>query len=196
MSGVHKPDLDAGEQGKPLLVFAALQMAQGGLGILHRIKGLHQRTARPAALLIGPVGVALLDMGAVQQHNPHQVPGEPGGYHRAVIAQLTQQREAAGVVDVGVGHQNAVHLAGGKGTIVVLHLVPALLETAVYQNALSASVNTMAAAGDRAGSAEKCQLHKSVILPNHKIPFCAWGMFFSHYTTRQDKGQSIRRGNF
>ena len=60
---------------------------------------------------------------------------------------------------MGVGDEHIVDVARGKGQGAVVHLVPALLQAAVDEDALAAYLQTMAAAGDALVSAEKTQLH-------------------------------------
>ena len=60
---------------------------------------------------------------------------------------------------MGVGDEYIVDAARGKGQGAVVRLVPALLLSAVDEEALAAFLLTMAAAGDARVSAEKTQLH-------------------------------------
>jgi hypothetical protein len=68
------------------------------------------------------------------------------------------------VVDVGVGGEHDVHLAGMEGQLVFFDLVPALLQAAVNEDALAAGVDAMAAAGDGTGCTKKRQFHGKFLL--------------------------------
>ena len=129
------------------------------LGVGHGIQGLLLRPAGPAVLAVFILGVALLDVGGVLEHDAHELSREPGGENAALEAVFDEHGHPAGVVDVGVGDEHIVDAARGKGQGAVVHLVPALLQSAVDEDALAAYLQTMAAAGDALVSAEKTQLH-------------------------------------
>ena len=57
------------------------------------------------------------------------------------------------MVDVGVGQQHAVHLAGGQRQGLVLVDVAALLHAAVHHQVETAGLQKIAAAGDLVGGA-------------------------------------------
>ena len=154
----------AGKDVQLLAVLAGDQLLQGQLRILHSVQRLHRRAAGPLALLVLPLGVALLDVGRVPQHDGQQLGGEPGAVDGTVKALLDQQRQAAGVVNVSVGHHNGVDIPGRKVQTAVVLLVPPLLKSAVHQNPLSAALHAVTAAGDRLGRAEKGQFHTRHLL--------------------------------
>ena len=164
MPRVDEAHRDARAQLKGLLVVIDHQIVQRQLGVLHGIQRLHRRPAGTAALLVGPLGIALLNVGAVQQHDAHQLAGEAAGIDLSGVAPLVKQGDASGMVDMGMGSEHIIHLAGCKGQLVVVNLVPALLQAAVHQDPLAAGVDAVAAAGDRAGSTVKCQLHNFKLL--------------------------------
>ena len=74
-------------------------------------------------------------------------------------ALLHQQRDAPGVVNVGVGHQYIVNIAGGKVQSIVVMFIPALLQAAVDENFLAPHFQTVAAAGDRVSGDEECEFN-------------------------------------
>ena len=131
----------------------------GLLRIVDSVERLDGVVPGPAALLVGPLGVALLDVGRVPQHNAQQLPRETGAVDVAFKALLHQQGDAAGVVDVGVGHHHCVDVPGVEVQVLIVPLVPALLQAAVHQDLLPAALHTVAAPRDRAGCAEKGQFH-------------------------------------
>ena len=142
-----------------LAVFAGGDEFLHPQGILHGVKRLHHRPAGPEVLAVFILRVGLLDMGRVLEHDVHKLGGEAGGENAALEALLYQQGNAAGVVDVGVGHQDIVNIACMEGQAAVIHLVPALLQAAVDEDLLAVYLQAMAAAGNALVSAEKMQFH-------------------------------------
>ena len=61
---------------------------------------------------------------------------------------------------MGVGHQQVIDGARRKGKLLIGHLVPSLLESAVHQDALAVYLQAVAGAGHTLIRAEKAQLHK------------------------------------
>ena len=161
VSGIHKTDVDAGAQLKGLVVIVDLDVVQGQLGVLGGIERLHHGATGPLALLVGPLSVALLNVGAVHQHDIHQLGGQTGGVHLTGVAHFIKDRHSPGVVDVGMGSKHIIHLAGMEGQLVVVDLITTLLQTAVNEDALAAGLQTMTAAGNSTGSTIKRQLHGS-----------------------------------
>ena len=157
--GVGEPQPDPGAQVHHLAVLTGGHQLHGVLGVGQGVEGLHRRAARPAALLVLPLGVGLLDVGRVPEHDGHELSGQPGGHDPAVEALLLQQGDAAGVVDVGVGDDHIVDGAGGKVQHAVVPLVPALLKAAVNEDAGSVDLQAVAAPGDGLGRAVKSELH-------------------------------------
>lgn len=78
---------------------------------------------------------------------------------RLLKALLDQQRDTAGMIDMGVSHQHIVDLARMEGQAGVIDLVPALLQAAVNEDVLAAHLQTMAAAGDTLICSVKAQFH-------------------------------------
>ena len=64
---------------KHLAVLHGIELLEGGLRVSHSVQRLHCVTAGPLALLVLPLGVALLDMGRVPQHDGQELGGETGG---------------------------------------------------------------------------------------------------------------------
>ena len=142
-----------------LAIFAGVHLLEDSLGIVQRVERLHRGQAGPLALLVFPLGIPLLDVGGVPQHDGQKLPRQAGAVDVAGEALLHQQGNAAGVVDVGVGHQHIVDVAGGKVQGVVVVLVLALLQTAVDEELPSVDLQTVTAAGDGVGCAEECDFH-------------------------------------
>ena len=155
MARVHEAQADSFAQIYQLVVLTGGHQLQGRLGVCDGVEGLHRRPARPLALLVLPLGVGLLDVSGVPQHDGHELPRQAGGNDLAVEALLDQQGNAAGVVDVGMGDNDIVDISGGEVQHPVVPLVSALLEAAVDEDLLAAHLQAVAASGDRLGRAKK-----------------------------------------
>ena len=175
VSGVDKGGLHALAHIDGLAVLAGLQKLRHPHGVGYGVQRLYRRTAGTLVFAVLILRVALLNVGGVRQHDAQQVGRQPGGDDTALKAVFDQHGDAAGMVDVGVGHQHHVNAARMEGQRGVVHLVPTLLQAAVDQNMLSVYLKTMAAAGDALVSAEKAQLHGVHPFPNTYRPsglFC------------------------
>ena len=134
------------------------------LRVLHGVKGLGPGSAGALALAVFPLRVLLLNMGGVQQHDLQQLGGEAGGKNAALETLLDEHGNPAGVVNVGVGYQNVVNGIGGEGKFAVGDFVPALLEAAVDEDAVSVDLQTVAASGDALVRAVKAEFHSGALL--------------------------------
>ena len=115
--------------------------------------------AGAGGLAVFPLGVGLLDVGGVQEHDVHEVRRQARREDLAVEALLDEHGHPAGVVDVGVGDEDIVDAPRREGELLIADLVPALLQTAVHQDLLAVDLQTVAAAGDALVGAEKAQFH-------------------------------------
>ena len=129
------------------------QVGDGGLGVVQIIQRRHARAAGASGLAGEPFRVGLLDVGAVAQHDLAEVAGGVRGDHRAVVAVFVQQRDAPGVVDVGVGQQHEAELRFRDGQRRVLIDVLPLLQAAVHETVLPADLDEGAASRDLVGRA-------------------------------------------
>ena len=159
MACVGKADADAGFDLKLVAVFAGHHMGEGGLGVGHGVQRLHRLPAGALALLVEPLGVALLDVGRVPQHDGQQLPRQAGAVDIAGKALFDQQRDAPRVVDVGVGDHHGVDVAGVEVQLPVVPLIPTLLEAAVDQDLFPIAFHTVTASGHGSGRAKKGELH-------------------------------------
>ena len=134
VSRVGEPEGDPLGDLRHLPVFHRMEQGQRGLRVGGGVQGLHRVLAGPGqpAAFIDRVG--LLDMGRVQQHDPQELAGHIRGVDGAPEALLDQQGQTAGMVDMGVGDDHIVDFTGMEGETAVVHLVPALLQTAVDQH--------------------------------------------------------------
>ena len=83
--------------------------------------------ARALALAVFVLSVALLNVSGVEQHDLHQIRRQACRQDAAVEAVFHQQRDTARVVDVRVGDEQNIDIAGSESEITVVELVTALL---------------------------------------------------------------------
>ncbi len=122
-----------------LAVLAGVQIFLHLHGVCYGIKRLHFALAGTLAFAIEPHGVALLNMGAVKQHNLHQLRRQPSGQNPAAETLTDQQRKASGMIDMRVSHQHIINHPGLKRQRPVVDLITALLQPAVNQDLFPAT---------------------------------------------------------
>ena len=159
MPGVDELHGDALAEGHLLAVLAGGHVLPDLGRVLDGVEGLHMGGAGAGGLAVFPLGVRLLDVGGVQEHDVHEVRRQAGGEDLAVEALLDEHGHPAGVVDVGVGDEDIVNAPRREGELRVADLVPALLQSAVHQDLLAVDLQAVAAAGDALVGAEKAQFH-------------------------------------
>ena len=159
MAHIHEPHLDARSQLNALVVVHTHEQLHGRLGVLHGIHGLHQLGTGALGLAVLPLGLELLDVGRVPQHDTAQLHRGVGGVDFAPEAVAHQQRQHTGVVDVRMGSQHPVDLAGCHRDGLVLVDIPALLHAAVDQEPTTRGFQQRTAAGDLMVRAQKRDLH-------------------------------------
>ena len=164
MAGIGKADTDPFAQLHILAVFTGSDILLHILRVLHGVEGLHPGRAGTLRLAVFPLGVGLLNMGGVQQHDVHEVGRQAGGEDAALEPLLHQHGHPAGMVDMGVGDEHKVNAAGMEGQGLVVHLVPSLLQPAVDEYLLSVDLQAVAAAGDALVGAVKAQFHRGLLL--------------------------------
>ena len=144
---VHEPRFDARGKLDTLAVLHTPEQAAGGFGILYGVHGLHRLCAGALALAVFPLGFKLLNMRRVPQHDAAQLHGGDGGVDPAPEAIVRQQRQKTGMVDMGMGDEHKVDLAGGYGQGLVLVHIFALLHAVVDEETLPRRFQHGAAAG-------------------------------------------------
>ena len=156
---IHEPHLDARSQLDALFVVHTHEQLHGRLGVLHGIHGLHRLGTGALGLAVLPLGLELLDVGGVPQHDTAQFHRGVGGVDFAPEAVAHQQRQHTGVVDVRMGSQHPVDLAGCHRDGLVLVDILALLHAAVDQEPTARGFQQRTAAGDLMVRAQKRDLH-------------------------------------
>ena len=100
-------------------------------------------------------------MGRVPQHDAAQLHRRVRGIDVAPEAVAHQQRQHAGMVDMGMGSQHPVDFPGSNRDGLIFVDILALLHAAVDQKAPSGRFDQRAAAGDLMVRAQKRDLHKN-----------------------------------
>ena len=164
MTGIVEANLHPLAQVDDLVVLYSRDLFQSGFGIQQGIERLHSLPAGTLALLVLPLGIALLNVGGVPQHNGQKLSGQASGNDLSLEAKLDQQGNSAGVINMSMGDQYIVDGVGDKIQGVIIMLVTPLLETAVNEDSLIADFQTVTAAGDCVCSAEKSNFHRWAFL--------------------------------
>ena len=121
----------------PHLIGAGHELLHDFFGILHSIVGFDHFGTAAHGLAVFPLGLLLLDMGRVLQHDGAEVAGRIRGVDGAAVAVFVQVGDAARVVDVGMGQQQGFVGAGGIGQVGVFVYVAALLHAAIDQDPMA-----------------------------------------------------------
>ena len=95
--------------------------------VLLGVERIDMLAARALALAVFVLSVALLNVSGVEQHDLHQICCQACRQDAAVEAVFHQQRDTARVVDVRVGDEQNIDIAGSESEITVVELVAALL---------------------------------------------------------------------
>ena len=95
--------------------------------VLLGVERIDMLAARALALAVFVLSVALLNVSGVEQHDLHQICCQTCRQDAAVEAVFHQQRDTARVVDVRVGDEQNIDIAGSESEITVVELVAALL---------------------------------------------------------------------
>ena len=140
--------LGAVEQGLPCLIGAGHELLHDVLGILDRVVRLDHFCAAAHGLTVFPLGLLLLNVGRVLEHDAAEVAGGLGRVDGAAVAVFVQVRDPARVVDMGMGQQQRLIGAGGIGQVGIFVDIAALLPAAVDQDAVPRCLQLGAAAGD------------------------------------------------
>ena len=115
MADVRKAYLHAFQHGQALAIAAGAQKAERALGVFQVVDRLHGRAAGALGLARLPFRVRDLYVGAVAQHDLQKVAGLLRGVDGAAEAALVEQRQVAGMVDVGVRDEDAEQRLGPHG---------------------------------------------------------------------------------
>ena len=160
MAHIHKADDEAGGKLDLFVVVEPPEQRDGRLGVLNGVHRLHRLRAGALALAVLPLGLELLNVGRVPQHDAAQLCRGLGGINSAPEAVAHQQGQQARVVDMGMGGQHAVDLARCNRDGLVLVDILALLHPTVDEVALSRRFQKGTAAGHFVVGTQKRQFHR------------------------------------
>ena len=160
MSRIGKADLHAVEQVDVRAVAARDKLPDRALRVLGRVQRDVFVAAAALCFAVTPFCLELLDVRAVQQHDPAQRRRRARGIDLAGIAVLHQLRQTAGMVDVCVRQQHGVQFAGRDGQRRVLIDVQPLLHAAVDQDAAPRRLQQHTRAGDFVRRPKEGQFHR------------------------------------
>ena len=130
--------------------------------LVARVQGVLGATTGPLRLALRPLGLHLLDVGRIEQHDLGKVGGGGGGVDGSIEAFGHQTGKQPGVVDVGVGQQDesdcprvereGLEVAGLVAIVTLMH-------AAVHQELDPPDHQQVAGAGDLLRRTAELQLH-------------------------------------
>ena len=95
-------------------------------------------------------------MGRVQKHDLAQLPCGLRGIYRSGETLGSHGGNQTGVVNVGMGQADGIHICRRDGELTVLINILALLHAAVNENLFPAGLQQGAGAGNLMGCTDKC----------------------------------------
>jgi hypothetical protein len=133
----------------------------------HGCTGARRGPGRRWHFLVAPFGFLLLQVRGIGQHHFAQIHGRPVGVDRPAVAALDQQRQPAGMIDVGMGDDHRIERLRVEAELVMV--VPLMLAAALDQAAFDqysgiAGCKQERRAGDLAGRPEELQFHELISL--------------------------------
>ena len=161
MPGVDKPDVNALGDGDLFSQRAGPEPLQAVFRVLQVVDRLHRIQTGPGSLPGLPFRLLHLDVGTVLQHNGAEVGGLVRCVDAAPESVFRQQRQQAGVVNVGVGQQDKVQRSGRNRQTLVLKAVLSLLHAAVHQTQHAAALHHGTGACYLVGGSQKSQFHRA-----------------------------------
>ena len=112
MSGIYKTHLYTGKNGRYIFIVAGYKLIPDLNGVIDGIQRNISWFPRSFCFAVAPFCLRFLDMGAVLEHNVAETAGRAGGINIPLKALGPQKGKPSGVVNVGVGEQDRVDLAG------------------------------------------------------------------------------------
>ena len=169
-----------------LVIAHRAQMRDGGLGVVERVDRLIRRSAGAAAFAVAPLGLALLNVRAVTQHDAAEIARLACGVNGAVEPVFEKQRQIAGVVDVRMGQKDKVDLPRRHRQLLVFKDVLPLLHAAVNKAAVIPALDECAAARNFMGRAQKGNFHSELPCRGASPTLCGREAAYFHrkYYTR------------
>ena len=157
--GVHKTHIHPRGRSEPAAIGMGTEQLQHPFGVLHFIQRHIPFPAGAAGFPVAPFRFEHLNMGAVPQHDVAQLASGRGGVDLSPEALAVQKGQKSGVIDVGMGEDHHIHLAGSNGQADVHIGVLSLFHAIVDEHILPIHLQQTATAGDFMSSADKSQFH-------------------------------------
>ena len=177
-----------------LVIAHRAQMRDGGLGVVERVDRLIRRSAGAAAFAVAPLGLALLNVRAVAQHDAAEIARLACGVNGAVKPVFEKQRQIAGVVDVRMGQKDKVDLPRRHRQLLVFKDVLPLLHAAVNKAAVIPALDECAAARNFMGRAQKGNFHSELPCRGASPTLCGREAAYfhgKHYTRSPPVAQDL-----
>ena len=177
-----------------LVIAHRAQMRDGGLGVVERVDRLIRRSAGAAAFAVAPLGLALLNVRAVTQHDAAEIARLACGVNGAVEPVFEKQRQIAGVVDVRMGQKDKVDLPRRHRQLLVFKDVLPLLHAAVNKAAVIPALDECAAARNFMGRAQKGNFHNELPCRGASPTLCGREAAYfhgKHYTRSPPVAQDL-----
>lgn len=159
MPGIVEGQADARRHFMGLAVGQRLASLEGALGVHRVVQRFDFRLAQARPPLVFPLGVVLLDVRRIQQHQLDQLAGGLGGKDRPAKTRGDQARQEPGVIQVGMGQDHRMDRCGieRERLFVGLFLLAAPLAHAAFEQhaAALAGFEQVARTGDLLDGAEE-----------------------------------------
>jgi hypothetical protein len=158
--GRREPRLDPARGGERPAEVHALHLGERALGVRGGVQR-QRRVVLAGVVPVGELGLFLLEMGRVRQHDVQQIVRARRAVDRPGEAVAAEPRQVTRVVDVSVAQDHRAERARvhrERGPVTLAQLLQALEEPAVEQHAAVPVLEQVLGAGDRApGTSEEGQ---------------------------------------
>ena len=145
----------------------AEKRGKGGLRVLLGIEGDDVLIPVAESFAALPLRLHLLDVGAVQEHDPEEIRGRRGHVDLAAEPLLDETREEPGMVHVGVRHQHEfdpVGIVDVDVPVALFDLRVSLMHAAVDRKPMAARLQDVTGAGHRPCRTHKLDFHSRLIM--------------------------------
>ena len=163
MPGVLVLDENARSRLENLVIFDGCQQRHSVFGVgdgIERPHGLHPGAQQFA---VAPLRFHLLDVRAVQEHDPHEIPGGRSTVDGILESLGNEGGQQAAVVDMGVGDQYEIDILGiicVQIPVTFLDFLVALVQAAIESKSFSGTFNDITRATDSPGCAHERDFHR------------------------------------
>ena len=151
VTGFDPASRHAGSHLHRVVIRNGTELGHHGFHVFHAVQRLDQLLSGPLAAAIDAFDVLGLDLGRVAEDQVRQFAGRRRAEDGAVAAGFDQQRQAARVVQVGMGQQHGVQFAGiqvARHAIPLLRFGHALKQAEIDQDAGLLRLDQISRTGD------------------------------------------------